>query len=622
MFTKPDDLCGHRPALLCLAVLALLIPSGRLRAEAPPNVVFILADDLGWNALGCYGNKSVDTPHLDRLAREGMRFTRAYADTQCSPTRGSLLSGQYGGRNGLFQVTHEKAPARAPLLTPRVRELGPETANLAAVLRAAGYTTGLSGKWHIADNYHAAPLRDRDGGKYFDRYGFDFIGDAANRKDRSAAGITDDLLGFITRNRTRPFLAIFSHHAPHTPMEAPPALVAKYQARGFTRSSSNLCRFAERPTADYLAMLEHLDSQVGRVLARLDELDLARRTLVIFYSDNGGLNRMADMTPLREAKGSAYEGGIRVPLIARWPDGIPAERVCDIPVHTVDFYPTFAAVAGTKPPPGHVLDGEDLSPLFRGTGGLRRETLFWHMPTYTPMYGRTPCSVVMRGNWKLIHWFGDYLDTNGHVPEHAKPYGKLIVGSRDELFNLAEDPSEKSDLSKTRPEITAELKGLLEKWWRETGAAMPRPNPSFDPETWWMEKPAAGQRDQTNVNPPPRPAGHVFARWHAGPFLPEGKDLGGIRDGLPCRTIGAGTTNLDPIFGASFRTPDSTLAPDGTRIHLIGMPLRPGRIDHPVIRRRMEMTPPFSPPPDRSPFNVAVVGHKMATERGSWEARP
>lgn len=581
MYSNPANIPARCRLLLHLSAV-LLFQLGSVHAEPAPNIVFILADDLGWNAPGCYGNRSAETPNLDRLAREGMRFTRAYADTQCSPTRGSLLSGQYGARNGLFAVTHEKPPARAPLLPPPVRQLGPETAHLAETLRRVGYATGLSGKWHIADNYHAAPLRRRDGGKYFDRYGFDFVGDAANARDRSAKGITDDLLEFITARRSQPFFAYFSHHAPHTPMEAPPELVAKYVAKGFTRSSSNLGLFAERPTADYLAMLEHLDTQIGRVLARLDELDLARRTLVIFYSDNGGLNRMADMSPLREAKGSAYEGGIRVPLIARWPGRIKPGGVCDTPVHAVDFYPTFAALASAKPPVGHHLDGEDLTPLLLGTGRLQRDTLFWHMPTYTAMYGRTPCSVVMRGDWKLVHWFGDYLDTNGHVPEHGRPYGKLIPGSRDELFNLANDPSETTDLSKARPEITAELKEKLADWWRETGAAMPKPNPSFDPETWWMETPSTPSTKSVDADKLRTDGGFVFGYFYGGKRQNEGLHLAISRDGLDWSTVGNGKPLFHPGFGERFRDPSFIRDPDGKRIHMVWTTERPDGFGHAV----------------------------------------
>ena len=353
-----------------LAVLLLLSSLSLVRSPAaeprPPNIVVIIADDLGWSGIAPYGNQHLDTPHL---AREGMRVDRADAEPQCSPMRGAFFSGRWPARTGMFAVTHEMDPVAAPLVPPpHAMALTPEVASLALMLRGAGYTNGLSGKWHIADNYSAAPLRARDGGKYFDRYGFDFVGEAANAvpKDKSVAGITDDMLSFIERHRARPFFAFVAHHAPHAVLEPPAALVEKYVARGLRRSSTPLTVFRERPTADYYATLEHLDTHLGRILALLDRLDLAKDTLVIFTSDNGGLNRMADMAPLRGSKGQTYEGGIRVPLLARWPARIAAGSSNSVPVHVVDWYPTFAALAGAKPDAARQLDGENLVPLLTG----------------------------------------------------------------------------------------------------------------------------------------------------------------------------------------------------------------------------------------------------------------
>ncbi len=487
--------------LLALAVGATLAPApGSLRAAAPPNIVFILADDLGWNGIAPYGNKEVSTPNLDRLAREGLTFHRAYAEPQCSPTRGAFFSGQWPARTGMFAVTHEMDPVAAPLVPPpHAMVMPPATASLALMLRAAGYATGLSGKWHIADNYNAAPLRARDGGKYFDRYGFDFVGAAANgrpEKDKSAAGITDDLLGFIEANRARPFFAYLAHHAPHAALEPPRALVEKYVARGHRKSSTPLTAYAERPTADYYATLEHLDAQIGRVLAKLDELGLTQNTLVIFSSDNGGLNRMADMAPLRGAKGLAYEGGVRVPLLARWPALIPPGSSNTVPVHFVDWYPTFAALAGAQLPAARILDGANLVPLLTGTGRPARDTLWWHTPTYTTPYGRTPCSTILRGDWKLIHYFGDFLDiAPDSVPGNDGAYGQLVLGARTELYNLAADPGETADLAAKNPAKTAELMAALKKLWAETGSTFPTPNPAYrsDNPTWWKRAPAASK---------------------------------------------------------------------------------------------------------------------------------
>ena len=471
-------------AILCFSLLTLVcVP---LTAAEQPNILHILADDMGWNALSCYGNKDVSTPHLDRLAAQGMRFTSAYADTQCSPTRAAFLSGQYGARTGVFKVLNEKEPSRAFMRSPEANAaLGPEVATLATTLRKAGYTTGISGKWHIAGNSAVAPLRKREG--YFDSYGFDFAGPAdagQHHEDKCVTAITDDIIGFIESNQNKPWFAFVAHFSPHTKLEAPEALIAKHVARGFKRAENDEGKSTERPIANYLAMLEHLDNEVGRLLAKLDELQLADNTVVIFTSDNGGLSRVTKNAPLREGKGAPYEGGIRVPLIVRWPGKVQAGSECAVPVHTVDYYPTFAALAGTTPPANHPLDGESLLPLLQQTGTLQRTMLHWHMPTYTTNYGRTPCAVIREGDWKLIHWFGDYMDTTGFTPDD-KPYGKLVIGPRTELYNLREDLSETHDLANERPKKTTHLTNALKAWWKATGAKLPAQNPDFDEKRWW-----------------------------------------------------------------------------------------------------------------------------------------
>ncbi len=467
--------------------MGLLLLASRVLAGEPekPNIVLILADDLGWNALHCTGNKAVDTPNLDRLAAQGMRFSHAYAEPQCSPTRAALLSGQWGARTGMFRVTTEKPPRNPPLIPGEAATaLPPSVATLAQDLKRAGYATGLSGKWHIADNYNAAPLKKRPG--YFASYGFDFVGEAANDNDKSVTGITDDMLGFIEANKAHPFFAFVAHHAPHTPMEAPKALVDKYIARGFKKSSSPVCILAERPTADYLAMLEHLDTSVGKILTKLDALKLSQNTLVIFASDNGGLGRMADMAPLRDSKGAPYEGGIRVPLFMRWPGRIKPGSQSAFMTHTVDLYPTLLELARAKTEKR--LDGVSLAPFLLGKGTRpTRDTLFWHLPTYTPMYARTPCSSVRQGDWKLVHYYGDFLDPTGATPGNNALYGKLILGERWELYNLKDDPEERRNCVASEPKRVAALKRLLEVFLKETSAALPKNNPRFDPKDpdWW-----------------------------------------------------------------------------------------------------------------------------------------
>jgi arylsulfatase A-like enzyme len=483
-----------RPALVLLAVLLLSAVAASAGQEPRPNVLHILIDDMGWSALGCYGGRSVTTPHLDRLAAQGMRFTAAYADAQCSPSRAAFLSGQYGARSGAFKVIFEREPPHAFLRPPPANlAVPPDVASLARTLRKAGYATGISGKWHVADDYSAAPLREKDGGRYFDRYGFDFCGaarESEHPEDKAVTAVTDDILGFIERNKDRPWFAYVAHFTVHTRLSAPRALVEEQVARGFARTTAPDGRFAEQPTAEYLAMLAHLDREVGRLLGRLDELGLAERTVVVFTSDNGGMGRATSNAPLRAAKGSPYEGGIRVPLVVRWPGEVEPGSVCDVPVHAVDFYPTYAALAGAAAPADHELDGESLLPLLRQTGTLGRNALYWHMPSYATLFGHTPCAVVRRGDWKLVHWFGDSLDTRGFTPD-SNPYGKLVLGPRDELYDLGADLGETHDLSAEQPERVRELRAALDAWFADTGAGMPVRNPDYDEASWWIDGRAA-----------------------------------------------------------------------------------------------------------------------------------
>lgn len=480
-----------RSALTIFISLVLAPLAGLRAAEHRPNILHILADDMGWTALSCYGNKDVSTPNLDRLAAQGMKFTNAYADAQCSPTRAAFFSGQYGARSGVFKVIHEQEPPKAFMRIPTPNlAMSPDVATLASSLRKLGYTTGLSGKWHIANNYAAAALREHDSGKYFDRYGFDFCGQANEKdhaEDKAVTAITDDIIGFIMRSRGKPWFAYAAHFTTHTKLVAPRALVEKHAARGYTRTTAVNGKYSERPTADYLAMLEHFDNEVGRLLACLDELKLADDTVVIFTSDNGGMGRVASNAPLREAKGSPYEGGIRVPLILRWPGRVKAGSRCDVPVHAVDYYPTYVEIAGGATPADHKIDGLSLLPLMTQGGTLARDTLAWHMPSYTAMYGRTPCAVIRKGDWKLIHWFGDYLDPKGFTPDDL-PYGQLVVGPRSELYNLGEDLSETRDLLASRPDKVTELRAALEAWWKDTGAGMPEKNPDFEQKNWWQTR--------------------------------------------------------------------------------------------------------------------------------------
>lgn len=476
------------PACAAAEVAPRPIESGTAATASPPNILFILADDLGWNALSCYGNHDLETPHLDRLAATGMRFTSAYADAQCSPSRAAFLTGQYGGRTGMFKVIGEQEPPHAYMRPPAANSrLSPELACLPQCLRNAGYVTAISGKWHVADDYSVAPLRSRAAGRYFENYGFDFAGRALEqdaKDDKAVDAITAELQDFIRANHDRRWFAYAAHFTTHSALAAPRQLIDKHAARGYVRSTSPKCLARERPTADYLAMLEHLDDSVGRLLQTLDELRIADRTMVIFSSDNGGLGRMASMQPLRESKGSPYEGGVRVPVIVRWPAGVPAGRTCDVPVHIVDFFPTFIELAQARAPGDHPLDGQSLVPLLTGAGDFHRRALYWHMPTYTVAYGRTPCSVIRRGDWKLIHWFGDWLDTKDAIPQSKAVYGQLRVGPRTELYDLRTDIGESQDVAAEFPTVRDELLADLAAWWTAVGAPLPERNPAYSATDW------------------------------------------------------------------------------------------------------------------------------------------
>lgn len=443
-----------------------------VRAEAAardssrkPNIVFILIDDLGWTDLGFTGSKFYETPRIDKLAAEGVVFTSAYSNApNCAPTRACLMSGQYTPRHGVYTVgTPERGPSQRRKLipTPNTERLGTKHVTLAEALKPAGYRCACIGKWHLGSQ---TPYRPQDRGfdTVYDRTrGGHFTEDGEYLADR----LTREALGFIEANRERPFFLYLSHHGVHTPIEAKPELVEKYKKKAPSGGHNN-------PT--YAAMIESVDQSVGRVLDKLEALQLAENTAVFFFSDNGGYGNATTMDPLRGSKGQLYEGGIRVPAIVRWPGKTQAGRVCDVPIIGLDFYPTILEMAGVTKPAGHALDGESLVPLLKGAGELPREAIFWHFPAYLEPYNEgqwpwrtTPAGAVRKGDWKLIEFFED---------------------GRTELYNLRNDVSEKNDLAAERPEKAEELHRLLIEWRRCLRAPVPTtPNPEFDSRS--LQKP-------------------------------------------------------------------------------------------------------------------------------------
>jgi arylsulfatase A-like enzyme len=418
-------------------------------AASRPNIVLILADDLGINDLGCYGRDEHRTPNLDRLAAEGMRFTCVYtAQPICSPSRAALLTGLCPARLNLtnYLPGRPDAPSQR-VLQPRIEgQLPLEEVTLAELLQKAGYATGMFGKWHLG----GAGFGPR--GQGFD-VALEPAGTVAPTREtggKNEFAITAAAERFIEDHRDRPFFCYVPHHNPHIPLAADQKLIEKH-------------RGAFNPA--YAAMIETLDEAVGRLMAKVEALGLADRTIFVFTSDNGGLHVLefpgtpaTHNRPFRAGKGYLYEGGLRVPLIVRWPEVVAAGRTCRAPVVLTDLVPTLLEAAGVAVSQAvGPLDGESLMPLLRGES-LPARTLTWHFPNYTNQGGR-PAGAIREGDWKLVEQFED-----GSV----------------ELFNLAEDEGETKNLATAEPARADDLRRKLQAWRASVGARMPAPNPEFD----------------------------------------------------------------------------------------------------------------------------------------------
>jgi uncharacterized sulfatase len=475
-------------ALLC-ALLAI-VGASQAADASKPNILFILIDDEGWPTLGCYGNTFVPTPHIDSLSRDGVRFTDAYVMPQCTPTRASLLSGQHTARNGMWHVIPWYALPWARVAEPAYREQFPRDAfNLPKGLRAAGYATGMAGKWHLtsgADGDYVALKPEAA-----DAYGFDFVAPkgpgSQNEGDKWVDHLTDEAIGFIEKQRGRPWFFYLAHHTIHAKVSAPPALVEKYLAKGAPAVGMH--------NATYLAAIEHLDNSVGRLLAKLDALKLRESTMVVFLSDNGGVKHVYDLpgeaesdaplkvrelefdnTPLRSGKGSPYEGGLRVPCLVRWPGAVKAGTVSDTPIHITDWLPTLLDVAGGKAPEGYAVDGTNLVSLLKG-GQLPPRPLYWYVPLYDLRWAATPCAVVRDGDWKLVEYFGDWFDDAA----------KYHAGNRVELYNLRADLGETHDLAGIERDRAAQLRDQLRAWMKSLPVPIPGANPHFDAQKAFSE---------------------------------------------------------------------------------------------------------------------------------------
>lgn len=455
-------------------------------AASRPNVLVILADDLGWRDLRGTGSPWHDTPHLDRLAREGTRFTQAYAAAPiCSAARVALLTGRSPARLG-FEFVTKPASARPPgglplRVPPYPLDLPLSEVTLAEILAPAGYATGYFGKWHVSAHHGGylgwspthGPRQQgfAEGDAEFGLHPYAYPGRPGVRENALPAGqygedeLTTKAIAFLRARRDRPFFLMLGHYFVHDPIHSRAAwLVRKYAAR--------LPAGADPRRAEYAAMVETLDHLVGRLLAALNELGLADNTLVVFTSDNGGHPAYSANGPLRGSKWNLHEGGIRVPWIVRFPGRVPPGAVSDVPFVGTDLLPTLAAATGARLPAGVTLDGRNLWPVWRGEPAateLLTRPLLWHFPYYHPetnfaaaraaigvddfaVSQTRPHAALRLGDWKLLHHF---------------------EGARDELYHLGRDPGEQTDLAAREPARTRELRRRLDAALEEAGARRP-----------------------------------------------------------------------------------------------------------------------------------------------------
>lgn len=464
---------------LSLATLLLAPPAALHAAEHRPNIVLILADDLGWSDLGCYGADLHETPNLDRLARQGVRFTDAYAMSVCTPSRAALLTGKHAARlhMTIWSEGSKGGPKKRKLIEAGSRHDLPHTeTTLARHLQEAGYLTALVGKWHLGDASHYPETHGFDvniGGTQWGapqtffwpysgsgRFGpeFRYVPHLEFGKpgEYLTDRLTDEALRVIDHAGDQPFFLYFAHYAPHTPMEAKADDVRHFEAK--------LRPGQHHQNAVYAAMVKSLDDSVGRVLDHLKQSGMEQNTLVIFTSDNGGYigtekGQTVPVTsnaPLRSGKGSLYEGGIRVPLIVRWPGVTPEAAECREPVVVMDLFHTLTAKLSHAKPTGSA-DGIDLKALLQNpVTKLKRDALYFHYPHYYAT--TTPVSAIRSGDWKLLEYLED---------------------GRRELYNLKDDPGENTDLAERMPDQAASLLKQLHQWRTEVNAAMPTPNPNF-----------------------------------------------------------------------------------------------------------------------------------------------
>lgn len=459
---------------ILLIVLCLLETSVSSAIAEKPNFLIFLVDDMGWVDPECYGNPFHETPNINRLAQQGMKFTDAYAACPvCSPTRASIMTGKYPATLNLTDFIPGHWKPWEKLVVPEMNmHLPLKEQTFAELLKPAGYVSGSFGKWHLGGQTHYPKQQGFDeftvtGGRHFAPK----FKTTPPEKIANGTYLADYLTGkaeeFLERHREDSFVLYLPHYAVHIPLEAEKELVSKYQQKPITDR-----RRVNNPT--YAAMVEHIDNSLGRIMQKLDELKLSENTVLIFFSDNGGLYQRFDKggepvmvnLPLRDEKGSLYEGGIRVPLIIRWPGKVEAGSVCQTPVSSVDFVPTMLELAGVDTQNAGI-DGSSLVPLLTGTGTLDRDGIYWHYPHY---HHTTPAGAVRAGDWKLIEYYDD---------------------GRTELYDLKNDPGESTNLVDQHPKKAKQLLEQLRDWRKRVNAKMPTKNPDYDPEKadQWKRRP-------------------------------------------------------------------------------------------------------------------------------------
>jgi len=465
------------PKIITCLLMLLPLLGHAADSQRKPNIIYVLADDLGWTDLGVQGSRYYETPNIDKLAAEGARLTRYHNCQNCQPTRAALMTGQYGARTGVYTVGGiDRFDWRSRPLAPveNVTKLPLEKTTIAQALKTAGYATGMFGKWHLGeDGAHHPGKRGFDEAIVSMGVHFNF---QTNPKTDYPKGqyladfLTDKAEQFIRTHKDGPFFLYLPHFGVHAPHEAKPSWIEHFKTKQGEGGHKN-------PV--YAGMIASVDESVGRLMTLLDELQIAKDTVFVFSSDNGGVGgygregltkggegSITDNAPLRSGKGSLYEGGTRVPFIMRWPGVTKPGSSNEVPAIHVDVFPTLLEIAGAAAPKNQPLDGASLLPLVKDpAAGVAREAIFQHFPGYLGMgpgkWRTTPVSLIEVGDWKLL----EYLEHNTL-----------------ELYNLKDDIGETTNLAQRLPDKAAELHAKLVAWRKTIGAPMPAPNAQADPQ--------------------------------------------------------------------------------------------------------------------------------------------